>query len=124
MAVLTGGALGSLARHGVNLLVVSATGRSVPYATAIVNIAGSLAIGLLAGLIAAGRLPMSSSVRAFVFVGILSGFTTFSSVMLDTLTLAQAGEPGVAVANVLGQMVVGLGVAWAGYHLGVALQAL
>jgi CrcB protein len=121
VAVLTGGALGSLARHGVNILVASATGRAGPYATAIVNLAGSLTIGVLAGLIAAGRLPVGPSARAFVFVGILGGFTTFSSFMLDSVTLAQGGEPGLAAANVIGQTVIGFAVAWAGYHLGVAL---
>ncbi len=71
----------------------------VPYATAAVNLLGSLAIGLLAGLIATGRVHMSTELRTFVFVGILGGFTTFSSYMLDTFTLGHAGEHALAFWN-------------------------
>src|SRR3954468_18176493 len=82
LAVAAGGALGSMARHGVNILFAHVLERAVPYATASVNLAGSAAIGLLAALIAAGRLHWSTELRTFVFVGILGGFTTFSSFML------------------------------------------
>ena len=88
-----GGAVGSLARHGVNSRGrAPASVRPVPYATAAVNLLGSAAIGVLAGLLASGRLTMAPTMRAFVFVGILGGFTTFSSFMLDTLTLTHAGS--------------------------------
>ena len=84
-AVALGGALGSLARHGVNIAFAHIFGRPVPLATAAVNLAGSAAIGILAGLIASRRLTMTPNMRTFVFVGLLGGFTTFSSFMLDTL---------------------------------------
>ena len=58
-----------------------------PLATVIVNIVGCCVIGVLAGLVATGRLPMRTSWREFVFVGILGGFTTFSTFGLDTITL-------------------------------------
>src|SRR4249919_943915 len=77
LAVAVGGALGSMARHGVNILFAHALPRPVPYATATVNLVGSAVIGLLAALVATGRLQMSAEVRTFVFVGILGGFTTF-----------------------------------------------
>jgi len=89
IAVAIGGALGSVARHGVNVLVGRLVHRPVPYATAAVNLAGCVVIGVLAGLLASGRLQMSMTVRAFVFVGVLGGFTTFSSFGLDTFTLAR-----------------------------------
>jgi CrcB protein len=92
LAVAAGGALGSIARHGVNVFFSHVLERAVPYATAAVNLTGSLIIGLLAGLIACGRLHMSTELRTFVFVGILGGFTTFSSYMLDTFTLGHGGE--------------------------------
>ena len=92
LAVAAGGALGSMARHGVNILFAHVLERAVPYATAAVNLVGSATIGLLAALIAAGRLQWSTELRTFVFVGILGGFTTFSSFMLDTLTLGHGGE--------------------------------
>lgn len=88
-AVGLGGALGSLARHGINTLVVKRLGNAAPYATLIVNLIGCAIIGLLAGLLAGGRLNITPTARVFVFVGILGGFTTFSSFGLDTLTLAR-----------------------------------
>ena len=115
IAVALGGALGSMARHGVNLAFAHLTGRSSPYATATVNILGSLAIGVLAGLTAGGRMHLSPTARTFVFVGILGGFTTFSSFMLDTLTLGHGNDHGLAVSNVLVQIVLGLIAVFAGY---------
>ena len=109
--------MGSLARHGVNIAVAHVVGRSVPYATAVVNLLGSAAIGVLAGLLASGRLTMAPTMRTFVFVGILGGFTTFSSFMLDTLALAEGGSAAAAFANVAGQTVVGLAVTFAAYRL-------
>ena len=119
-AIALGGAVGSLARHGVNIAVAHVVGRPVPYATAAVNLLGSAAIGVLAGLLASGRLTMAPTMRAFVFVGILGGFTTFSSLMLDTLTLAQSGQGSLAMSNVVAQTVVGFIAAYAGYHLAVS----
>ena len=117
VAVAVGGAVGSLARHGVNIAVGQLVGRPVPYATAAANLIGSAAIGALAGLIASGRLNMAPAMRAFVFVGLLGGFTTFSSLMLDTLTLTHAGERSLAIANLLGQALMGLAAVYAGYYL-------
>jgi CrcB protein len=118
LAVAVGGALGSVARHGVNLVFAHAFTRPVPYATAAVNLAGSLIIGFLAGRIASGRLVMDQPVRAFVFVGILGGFTTFSSFMLDTLTLTYGGDRTLAFSNVVGQTGLGLLTVYLGYQLG------
>ena len=120
-AVGAGGALGSLARHGVNVAATHLLGRALPYATACVNITGSLTIGWLAALIASGRLHVSNELRAFIFVGILGGFTTFSSFMLDTLTLGQGGEQTLAVWNVALQTARGLAAVWSGYRLGLTL---
>jgi CrcB protein len=118
LAVGAGGAIGSIVRHGMNVAVKRMIGDSVPYATAVVNIAGCLAIGVLAGLIAAGSWRLSETTRAFVFVGILGGFTTFSSFGLDTLTLVRGGAPGAAIANVLVQVGIGLPSVFVGYWLG------
>lgn len=115
-AVAFGGALGSLARHGVNLVFADTVGRQAPYATAVVNLLGSAAIGVLAGLLASGRVTMTPNVRTFVFVGLLGGFTTFSSFMLDTLTLTHAGNHALAVSNVAGHVGIGLVAVYAGYY--------
>jgi len=124
IAVAGGGALGSMARHAVNLFFAHALERAVPYATAAVNTAGSLLIGLLAGLLATGRLHMSAELRTFVFVGILGGFTTFSSFMLDTFTLGHGGDHALAFWNVAGQVALGLGLVWAGYRTGLLIADL
>ena len=125
IAIATGGALGSVARHGVNVLMSRVVHRPVPYATAAVNLVGCVAIGcvaigMLAGLLASNRLHMTAQVRAFVFVGVLGGFTTFSSFGLDTFALGREGSYAVAFWNVAAQVGLGLlGVA-AGFRVGAA----
>ena len=121
LAVAVGGALGSLARHAVNLWFARVLERAVPYATAAVNISGSAIIGVLAGLVASERLHLSHEMRTFVFVGILGGFTTFSSYMLDTFTVGHGGEHALAFWNVAGQTAAGLIAVWAGYRAGLVL---
>jgi CrcB protein len=121
LAVAAGGALGSMARHGVNIFFAHVLERAIPYATATVNLAGSAVIGLLAALIASGRLQWTAEVRTFVFVGILGGFTTFSSFMLDTLTLGSGGQSSLAFWNVALQTLCGFAAVWGGYRLGIAV---
>ena len=123
LVVGLGGAIGSMARHGVNVALSRAGGRATPFATLSVNIAGCLAIGVLAGLVASGRLAMSPLTRLFVFVGILGGFTTFSSFGLDTFTLVQEGRHSTAAWNVAAQVVVGLAAVAGGYFIGAKAWA-
>jgi len=115
IAIGVGGALGSMARHMVNEAVVVMGLRATPWSTAIVNLAGCFVIGMLAGLVAHERLTLSATSRAFLFVGVLGGFTTFSSFGLDTLTLVSNGERGLAIANVLAQVGLGLVGVFAGF---------
>jgi len=121
IAVGLGGALGSVARHGVNIIVARWLGSPVPYATLAVNLLGCAAIGLLAGGVASERLSMTHTVRVFVFVGILGGFTTFSSFGLDTLTLVRTGRVAAAFGNVAAQVGVGLAAVAIGYWTGLFL---
>jgi len=118
MAVAIGGAVGSMARHSVNILFAHVFLRAVPYATAAVNIAGAWIIGMLAALVATGRLHMSAEWRTFVFVGLLGGFTTFSSFMFDTFTIGHGGDHALAFWNVALQTALGLVAVWGGYRLG------
>jgi CrcB protein len=104
-----------MARHAVNVTFSHLGGGSTPYATATVNILGSLVIGVLAGMSASGRLHMAPLTRTFVFVGLLGGFTTFSSFMLDTLTLGHSNQQQLAAANVAAQLVIGGIAVFAGY---------
>lgn len=119
LAVALGGALGSVARHGMNHLLHSRWPFvRFPAATLVVNVGGCFVIGLLAGLLASERLAFRFYWREFVFVGILGGFTTFSTFGLDTLTLARTGAMGAALLNVAAQVGVGLFAVYAGFLLG------
>jgi CrcB protein len=115
IAVAIGGALGSVARHGVNRVVHQEWPLlRFPISTAIVNVVGCCVIGLLAGLVATGRLPMRTNWREFVFVGILGGFTTFSTFGLDTITLVRTGDSIAALMNVLLHVACGIAGVYAG----------
>ena len=114
--VALGGALGSMARYGSSGLAVRWLGAGFPWGTLFVNVAGSFAIGLLTTLVAAdGRPLLGNDARAFVIVGVLGGFTTFSSFSLETLNLARSGQLGAAGANVALSLVVCLVAAWLGF---------
>jgi CrcB protein len=108
--VAAGGAAGSVLRYGVATVMTRWTGSAVPYATAIVNVAGCACAGLLLGAIAGQRLALSPEQRALIFSGVLGGLTTFSGVGIDTLALVQEGRAATAVANVVLQVVLGLTV--------------
>lgn len=115
--VAVGGAAGSLARYGVSIAIARMAGQPAPYATAIVNVVGCAAAGLLLGAIASGRLPLTIEQRALIFSGVLGGFTTFSGVGMDTLGLVQEGRTVTAIANICLQIAVGLAALAAAYAL-------
>jgi CrcB protein len=118
LAVGLGGGIGAVARHAVNGVVTLRFGGGFPVGIFVVNTAGCLAIGLLAGLAAAGRLPVAEVGRTFLIAGLLGGFTTFSSFGLDTFTLLRGGQPALAFGNAAGQVVVGLFAVWLGFSAG------
>jgi CrcB protein len=118
IVVASGGAVGCMARHGVNQLVHQHWPlMRFPAATVIVNVVGCCVIGALAGLIASGQLPMRPHWRECIFVGILGGFTTFSTFGLDTITLFRTGDATQAFSNVVIQVVGGLGGVYGGLVL-------
>lgn len=117
LAIAAGGALGSLARHALNHVVHTQwLSTRFPAGTAAVNITGCFVIGVLAGLVASERLALTPHWREFIFVGLLGGFTTFSTFGLDTFLLARTHSPGMALANVAAHVAGGLLAVWAGYH--------
>lgn len=113
--VAAGGALGSVARYWTTLLVVQVLGEQFPWATIAVNVWGSFAIGLFAGLTAPGGLAASNEARLFFAVGICGGFTTFSSFSLQTLSLARTGNWPAVCANVLFSVALCLFAVTVGY---------
>jgi fluoride exporter len=113
-----GGAIGSVVRHAANLVVARGLGHPSYVSTLAVNVIGCAVIGLLAGQLAVGRLTMSPSMRLFVFVGLLGGFTTFSSFGLDTFILVREGRHYAAAFNVATQLTVGLLAVAGGFAMG------
>jgi CrcB protein len=109
-----GGAFGSIARYLVSGWVQAATKNATfPFGTLTVNLVGCLAIGFLAQL-AEARGVFTPESRALVFIGVLGGFTTFSSFGNETLNLARGGELWNALANVGANVVIGLLAVWLG----------
>ena len=114
--VAIGGALGSVARYACSGVAARWLGSDFPYGTLFVNVVGSYAIGVLGTLaIAGGRVLTATDLRAFLVVGILGGFTTFSAFSLETFTLARGGNMSGAAANVLLSLVLCLVAVWLGY---------
>ena len=109
-----GGFIGSIARYLASGYVQQIT-QSIdfPYGTLAVNLIGCFVIGVLAEL-ADARGVFTTESRSFVFVGILGGFTTFSSFSNETMNLMRDGEMLPALANVSAHIVLGLGAVWLG----------
>ena len=121
LLVMLGGGAGAGLRYGVGILSSRAFGMGFPWGTVICNVAGSLAMGVLVGALAQGLIGDSGraqDARLLLAVGLLGGFTTFSSFSLDALTLWQRGETALAAAYVLGSVAAGLG----GFVLGLKLM--
>ena len=114
--VAFGGALGSVARYGCSGFVARFGGTSFPWGTLLVNVTGSFVIGVLAALLTSdGRPLVAGDTRAFLMVGVLGGFTTFSSFSVETLTLARGGEWAAAGGNVVASVALCLIAVWLGY---------
>lgn len=111
--LVTGGAVGTLARYGLSGLTHTIFGGTFPYGTLAVNLAGSFLIGLLWGFVEVGNI--NSSMRTFIFIGILGGFTTFSSYALETLNLVRDGESKMALANIMATNILGLILVFLGF---------
>jgi CrcB protein len=114
---------GGVLRYWCSGLVARWVGETFPWGTVAVNVVGSLLIGLFATLSGPdGRLLVGTTARQFVMLGLLGGFTTFSSFSLQTLTLAQNGEWMRAAANIVGSVVFCLVGVWLGHALAVAIN--
>ena len=109
--------------HAALQLLARHFGEHLPWGTIIVNVSGSLLIGILAGLVSLdGRPLVSPDARALLMVGLCGGYTTFSSFSLQTLNLARNGEWLWAGANIFLSVVVCLIAVWLGYQGGTALS--
>lgn len=117
LLVALGGAIGSVARFKLSGWVLQqATNWRFPIGTFAVNVLGCFIAGWLAGM-AVKQDVFTPEARVFLFTGLLGGFTTFSAFSLETLLLFKRGEAGVAIANAVLSVMVGLVGAWLGYGL-------
>ena len=114
LAVALGGAIGASLRHGVGLLAVRHLAPGWPHGTFIVNIAGSLAMGLLIGWLALKAEGIHQTTRLFLATGVLGGFTTFSAFSLEVANMLRAGEAGKAAAYAGLSLVLGVAALFLG----------
>ena len=110
------GFVGTLGRYWLSGIVARRYGETFPLGTLTVNLLGCFVVGLLFYLMQE-RFLVNQNVRTVVLIGVLGGFTTFSSFGLQTFTLLQDNEIALAVLNVVASNVLGLLLVWAGYSL-------
>jgi len=108
------GFIGTLSRYWMSGVIARRIGETFPTGTLVVNLAGCFLVGLLFYVLEE-RFLVNQTVRTAVLIGFLGAFTTFSSFGLQTFTLLQDGEFGLAVLNISTSNLVGLLLVWAGY---------
>jgi len=114
-SIAVGGALGSMARYATGVYVGRWLGMAFPWGTLLINIIGSLLIGVFAEAFAL-RWDASQSTRVFLVVGICGGYTTFSTFSLDVVTLINRGEALAAGAYIVASVVLGVLALYAGLY--------
>ena len=105
VAIAAGGAIGAVLRYWISTAVQGRSASAFPYGTLTVNVVGSLLIGFLYILLIE-RLAAGPTIRAFMLIGVLGAFTTFSTFSMETLNLMEAGHLGKALVNVLASVIV------------------
>ena len=121
IAIALGGACGSVLRFLVSSGIYQWLGRGFPFGTLAVNVIGCFLMGLLAEALILQRISLTLEFRAAILVGVLGGFTTFSSFSLETLYLLEQGSFSKAAINVLVSVATCLLAVWLGLILGRAL---
>jgi CrcB protein len=117
LAVALGGALGSVARYGADRLIERRSFSMFPWSTFAINATGCLLIGAtIAALVDRHHTP--AWVRAGLVIGVLGGYTTFSTFAQEGLSLVEEGRPDVALAYVLGSVLTGLVAVYVGSRVG------
>jgi CrcB protein len=116
MVIAAGGALGSVMRYMLSMWVHSFAGRGFPYGTLAVNVLGCLAMGFLFVLLVE-RMGESALWRAGLLIGVLGGFTTFSSFSIETFNLIEQGALLKAAGNMAASLFLCLGATWLGVIL-------
>jgi len=114
-----GGAIGSIGRIGMTDLVNKWLGNQFPFGTIMVNVTGAILMGLLAGYGESepGKLIFAPGARTFLMIGVLGGYTTFSSFSLQTFLFIEQGNLMGAFLNILLSVVLCLLGIWAGFSV-------
>ena len=120
--IALGGAIGTLLRYIAGGLDYRFSGGVFPISTLVVNVTGPLVIGFLWGIV--DRFTVSPNVRLFVFIGILGGYTTFSTFSLETFNLMRDGEYRIALMNVILSVILSIGAVFLGYFVSKTLLNL
>ena len=117
LAIAAGGAVGALMRYWVSTGVYTLVGRGFPHGTLVVNVVGSLLMGLLYVLLLE-RVTAGPELRAGLLIGLLGAFTTFSTFSIETLNLIEQADYFKAGLNVVLSVVACIGAAWLGLIIG------
>jgi CrcB protein len=122
LIIAIGGGIGTLARYIVSGLDYKYSSGVFPVSTLVVNLSGSFIIGLLWGF--SERFSVSPNLRMFLFIGILGGYTTFSTLSLETFNLLRDNEYRIAFLNVLFSNILGVVLVFAGFFISKYLIGL
>jgi len=123
--IAVGSALGGVARFWCSGVAARFMGETFPWGTIIVNVVGCFIIGFFATSTGPdGRVFADTLTRQFVMIGILGGYTTFSSFSLQTLNLVQDGEWWLAGANIAFSVIACLVAVWLGFVLAASINSL
>jgi len=119
VGIMVAGAFGAAARYGVDGLVTQHVPGSFPWGTFVVNISASVLLGIVFTL-TTQRLAVDAPTRLALTTGFIGSYSTFSTLMLESMRLAGSGSNGLALLNVLGSVFVGMIAVGVGMLLGRA----
>ncbi len=119
--IALGGAAGTLLRYGISGISYGFSDGVFPFGTLVVNLSGAFTIGFLWGLFEGSNI--SSTVRTPIFVGILGGYTTFSTYALESFNLIRNKEYKIALINILASNIFGISLVFTGFIISKLLIA-
>jgi CrcB protein len=118
--IALGGAAGATARYLVDTWITERAASPFPWGTFVVNVSGSLILGILFAL-AIERDVLPASIRGPVLIGFIGAYTTFSTLMLESWRLIEGGSVGLGLANLVGSSVIGMVALVGGLMIGRAV---
>jgi CrcB protein len=118
VAVGAAGFFGSISRYGIEGWVFRRTGGTWPWGTFVVNVTGSLILGILFALLIEGRIVIAPWLRSALTIGLIGAYTTFSTLTLETFRLLEDGAFAGAMANAFGSLAAGMVAVYLGVVIG------